>query len=526
MAALVVAVLVGGCTGGDDTVSPSPTAPPALVTPPGPITISDGPLVLDSLDLPGLIFRQQTQASGSRYIYRQWPVIPGATALNAQVSEWANEELAEFRESTTPSKASPPEFNLDAEVVFDNDAIYGVRVHQFEFLGASAADTSRTAYGSADGAIVVDGVGLFTASGARAAVTEIEAAIVDGGYGVASEDVRPSAAEVLADVTFTRAGDARVAIGSGAVAPNSAGELVATIPKARVTPWLSVPGSTVATAATTVPQGQPTVTPTPLQPSATSATAATPPASPTTNRPSPTTSTARPTTPATASPTPRPTAKPTPSPTPSPTPKPPGSGKVDCRKVRCVALTFDDGPGSLTPTLLTSLKSARVPATFFVLGQNAQVHPETIRKMAADGHQIGNHTWDHRDLKRLSLAEQRSQIDRTAKAITAIVGVTPTTLRPPYGSYSADTKKLGLPVVLWNIGTEDWKNRNVEQTTKRALQARAGSIVLMHDIHSSTIKAVPGIIKGLRAKGFTLVTLDTLVGPMTPGKVYSAGRAP
>jgi peptidoglycan/xylan/chitin deacetylase (PgdA/CDA1 family) len=161
-------------------------------------------------------------------------------------------------------------------------------------------------------------------------------------------------------------------------------------------------------------------------------------------------------------------------------------------------------------------------ATFFVLGQNVRIHPDLVTRMVRSGMVVGNHTWDHRDMKRLSLDEARSEVDRTSAEIARVTGVSTTLLRPPYGSMSPQTATLGQAIILWDVDTEDWKNRDASITTSRALATvRPGSIILMHDIHASTIEAVPAIIAGLKARGFTLVTVPVLLGNPQPGKVYT-----
>lgn len=197
---------------------------------------------------------------------------------------------------------------------------------------------------------------------------------------------------------------------------------------------------------------------------------------------------------------------------------------VDCTKTKCIALTFDDGPGPYTLTVLRALQASHARATFFVLGKNVAAHPETLRRLVAAGMVVGDHSWDHREYTRLSAAQQKSETSRTAQAIVAAGVPAATLFRPPYGAFNSATKRLGWPLILWDVDTLDWKNRNASATTTRALAtARRGSIVLMHDIVPSTAKAVPGIIRRLQAKGYTLVTVPELLGTTRPGVVYTNG---
>ncbi len=201
---------------------------------------------------------------------------------------------------------------------------------------------------------------------------------------------------------------------------------------------------------------------------------------------------------------------------------------VDCTKAKCVALTFDDGPGPKTGKLLYDLKKADAPATFFVVGPNAKTRPELLKRMIAEGHEVGNHTWTHRSLTALSPANIRSEIDRTNEVISAAIDQPATLLRPPYGAHNSTSDRLAqTPVILWDVDTLDWKHKNADKVVSSALsQTRPGSIVLMHDIHSTTVAAVPRILAGLKAKGYTFVTVTELLGKdkLKSGETYL--RAP
>ena len=227
--------------------------------------------------------------------------------------------------------------------------------------------------------------------------------------------------------------------------------------------------------------------------------------------------------PATTIPSAQPKPPTTPKPSASPPPRP---TKVNCAKLKCVALTFDDGPVAGTASLLTLLKKKHVHATFFMVGSNVALHPALVRRMLADGNVLGNHTWDHAQLTRLSAAGVQQEIVRTNAAIKKATGTTPVLLRPPYGATNSTVatiaRQLGMAQILWNVDPLDWKDRNSATVTKRVLaRARAGSIVLSHDIHPTTRAAYAAIIDGLRAKGFTLVTVPELLGSrLKPGGKY------
>ena len=199
---------------------------------------------------------------------------------------------------------------------------------------------------------------------------------------------------------------------------------------------------------------------------------------------------------------------------------------MNCARLKCVALTFDDGPVAGTASLLDVLKKKRVHATFFMVGSNVALHPALVRRMLADGNVLGNHTWDHAQLTRLSAAGVQQEISRTNAAIQKATGTTPRLLRPPYGATNSTVAKvarqLGMAQILWNVDPLDWKDRNSATVTKRVLAStRAGSIILSHDIHPTTRAAYSAIIDGLRAKGFTLVTVPELLGSrLKPGGKY------
>lgn len=212
----------------------------------------------------------------------------------------------------------------------------------------------------------------------------------------------------------------------------------------------------------------------------------------------------------------------TPTPSPTPTREP-----VDCTKEKCVALTFDDGPGPKTPELLDILAKEKVPATFMLVGRAVNTYPDTVAREVREGHVLANHTWSHPQLTKISDSKINKEITSTLDAIKKAVPNAEVNLtRPPYGAFNsrvtAALKSLKQSVILWDVDTLDWKNRNPQSVLEQVKkQTKAGSIILMHDIHPTTIQAVPDIIKHLRSQGYTLVTVPELYGgTMTPGKVY------
>ena len=199
-----------------------------------------------------------------------------------------------------------------------------------------------------------------------------------------------------------------------------------------------------------------------------------------------------------------------------------------------IALTFDDGPSAtLTPKLLDLLAAHHIKATFFVIGENVAEHPEIVARAAREGHEIGNHSWSHPNLAKMSDDNVRSQLRRTDDAIRGATGNRPTLLRPPYGSITAREKRwihdeFGYRIILWDVDPNDWKRPGPSVVTNRILkETRPGSIVLSHDIHPGTIEAMPATLNELEAKGFKFVTVSELLhmARTQPRKTMSASVA-
>ncbi|GGU55956.1 polysaccharide deacetylase family protein [Streptomyces bacillaris] len=203
-------------------------------------------------------------------------------------------------------------------------------------------------------------------------------------------------------------------------------------------------------------------------------------------------------------------------------------GRADCRKAKCIALTFDAGPGEDTPELLDILKEKKVSATFFLLGRNHVLkHPETVRRIQDEGHEVANHTWTHKILTDEEPEEIRAELEKTQEAIEKITGKRPRLMRPPQGrtddQVSGISKELGLSQVLWSATAKDYSTNDSALITRRILdQAGKDGIILLHDIYKGTVPAVPGIIDALQKDGYTFVTVPELMAPAVPepGTVY------
>lgn len=163
-----------------------------------------------------------------------------------------------------------------------------------------------------------------------------------------------------------------------------------------------------------------------------------------------------------------------------------------------------------------------------MLGDRVKTYPRVARAVADAGHEIGVHTWDHRMLTRLDAEQVRHEITSSIKIVKQTTGKTPKLMRPPYGETDAtvatEARSAKVAQILWNTDTLDWKTRDTDETVATALQlTRRGSILLLHDIHATSVAAVPGIIEGLREQGYTFVTVGNLLGKTKPGRVYSHG---
>ena len=191
------------------------------------------------------------------------------------------------------------------------------------------------------------------------------------------------------------------------------------------------------------------------------------------------------------------------------------------------ALTFDDGPSINTPHLLDMLEEYGIPATFFMLGSQAERHPDIVKRVIAEGHEVGNHSYSHPNLRVVSLARKEEELRRT-DTILRNLGASPQFVRPPYGSYDASTEKvaasLGLSLMLWSMDSRDWQRLPDNYATLRNNRGTVYApgtlrgIFLFHDSHKRTVDDLPRIIRDLRAgvcQRFVTVT-DYLEGLMDP----------
>ena len=204
-------------------------------------------------------------------------------------------------------------------------------------------------------------------------------------------------------------------------------------------------------------------------------------------------------------PEPKPELAPAPA---APTPAPTTGNKV-------IALTFDDGPGPYTAHLLDILDQYGARATFFLIGSKVSGQASVVRSIQARGHQLGNHSWSHPELPKLSVDQIAGEIDRTNEAIRQATGVKPSILRPPYGAVNGvvleQIRTRGMSSILWSVDTRDWADRNSQIVCSRAVAgAHPGAVILMHDIHQTSVNAVPCILSSLKQQGYSFVTIQRL----------------
>ena len=204
-----------------------------------------------------------------------------------------------------------------------------------------------------------------------------------------------------------------------------------------------------------------------------------------------------------------------------------GGGRLDISRPM-VAVTYDDGPAKYTDSILDCLEKYGARATFFVQGKSVSKYEKSVKRAVELGCEIGNHTYDHSNLTKISGAAAAAQVADTNKAVYDAAGVYPKLFRPPYGAYNKSVlSAVGMPAIMWSVDTLDWKTKNADKTLASVqMSAKDGSIILMHDIHAPTADAAERVIKYLLKQGYQLVTvselLDARKGGAKAGTTYSS----
>lgn len=422
-----------------------------------------------------------------------YPSVPGAgpltTALRKRIGTSLDTFLAnrEGSDRTRCRATEPgPDFNASFAFLVASADVVGVRTTVVDGTSAGSGITTATYWYDGRTRRVVPTGGLLqadrvdqTAAALRQALSDRDKAITDN---------LPDLPQLLRDggirdAGFTDTGGLTINFSRGTIAPPPLGDIAALIPRDRVDPLLSDLGRR-AQQQTMHPEQQ-------LRLGTSTGPSAPPPSA-------------------------------------EPAPSPPRSDGPDCQQVKCVALTFDDGPGPDTRRLLGILAARQAHATFFVVGQNVAHNPQVVRDEVAAGHEIGNHTWSHRDLTTLKPAEITDQIGRADQAIEAATGFRPTLVRPPYGAFNRTVQKtVDRPLVLWRVDPRDWEHHDsayvADHITKHV---RPGDVVLMHDIHATTVDAVPQILDTLAGRGYHFVTVSQLFAPtqLTTDHTWSSNK--
>lgn len=204
----------------------------------------------------------------------------------------------------------------------------------------------------------------------------------------------------------------------------------------------------------------------------------------------------------------------------------PVSGPADASKPM-IAFTFDDGPYySVDSRILDTLQAYGGRATFFIVGSRVNDYKDTLKRIRDSGSEIGNHTFNHKNLEKISPEEVTSQIEMTNDAVEAVTGFRPKLVRVPYGAFKGQVPGLvSYPMIQWNIDTQDWSSKDKDAIAASVLsQARDGSIILMHDLYSATAEAFETVIPLLAAQGYRFVTVSEMYAakgvPLEAGQVY------
>ena len=196
-----------------------------------------------------------------------------------------------------------------------------------------------------------------------------------------------------------------------------------------------------------------------------------------------------------------------------------------------VAITFDDGPkASSTARLLDELALREVQATFFLVGERLEGNEDLIRRMAAEGHQIGVHSYSHIRITALSRKDFDFEVGKTRSQLASILGAGDFWLRPPYGIVDRSVQAWAdSPIILWSVDPEDWKDSDVNRIVGEVLShVQDGDIILFHDIYDSSVDAAVQVVDALEQKGYTFATVEQLLSlkgiSCENGVLYSKAR--
>ncbi|GAA2997151.1 polysaccharide deacetylase family protein [Streptosporangium longisporum] len=428
-----------------------------------------------------------TGESGGRRVHAAYPAFAGAPRLTDRLRDTVDDELHRFTWRKNPGDTTAaPEFNVDWMLAAASKEVLGVRLRIGRSMDTGWRESRTTLwYDRADRRVMAsadlirDDVALATLAGA------VKDEMTRRGTPVRLDPLRPDP-RMFDSLVFNPRGDLVVEFDDGQAGPRDTGRVAVAVPSAVSEPLLSPIGLRARRAVLSAPGPSGSAQQDMLAAS---------------------------------------------------TDKPPArsskAGGVDCTRARCVALTYNDGPGPGTGRLLDVLGRYGARATFFSLGSSASARPDLLRRMRDEGHLVANHTWSHRDLSRLTTLMVTSQLSRAQHAIAQAIGQAPTLMRPPYGGtdqrVATVAGELGMAVVRWNADAEDRNDPDPGAIAGRVVaRTGPGSIVLMHDFHDPTVDAAPEILRRLTEAGYTFVTVPELYGgrTMRPGWIYDSGAAP
>lgn len=463
--------LTAACSSGSSGTSDTATVEARSGASSGTVSVR----AVDPSKIKGLQIVNDSSEASSCPFATSYPDVPGAEAMTAAMKKYVEQRLATFRSTCDDSSGSGEvgELNISHQFLVASGDVLGVRLTTQDGSAAGSGLSVRTYWYDGQAGAYRTALALV-GDGSRDAFIAALKKELKGRDGTDADAVDEAftdssdLAAVLDDMAFTADGGLRVAFDRGEVGAPAAGAYVVTLSKTTATPWLSAFGKR-AQRQTVRPSGS-------LELGA----AATPTLAVHTH---------------TAS----------------------GDDDTDCAKAMCVALTFDDGPAAPeTATLLTYLAQYNARATFFTVGQNVVAHPDLVRAEARAGNEVGNHSWSHPDLTKLTSEQVAHQLNRTSAAIKAATGKAPTLFRPPYGAVNSTVRHATrLSPVLWTLDTEDWKYPDATKVAQSVIgKVKRNDVVLMHDIHPTSVAAVPAILRALGARGCHFVTVSHLRATM------------
>lgn len=480
--AVALALLaLAGCSG--DEAEPTSSGASASAEPTPAKGAEDELTVVDTAHIPGL--REQTttdSAEGGVDIELSYPRIPHAEPFADRIAELAEQEGRDFAGAVPKAES----YSVDWQVSAAGGNVLAVRLIQHE----KSDDGERTGYSTywynTESGRTAYSTELLDGQGRLEKLDTLVKKRLKDRDGVDTASLYPIA-ELYDSIGFNPDGDLVVEFDEGEIAPAKKGRVHAVVPEKQARPLLSSFGKRAKKAAVVVTPGF----------EITKAASA------------PKDSEAEGNVPGMLSTAP----------------------DVDCQDAdsKCIALTFDDGPAGRTPEILDALAKHHARATFFVTGEPVREHPETVRRAYAEGHELANHTVHHPDLTSLGPDDVTDELTTVNTLVRRETGYSMDLMRPPYGATDegvADvTEELDQAQILWSIDTNDWRDHDAGLVSKRAVKrAQPGSIVLMHDIHDTTVDAVPRILERLDEKGYTMVTVSQLLGETEPGKEYIDGH--